>query len=65
MFLLGRNHAMTEKWLSYLNVPRFNRSRTGLIRYPEYFLSLWERIKERVHFILFTPPPLVKERKIK
>ncbi|MCH7926812.1 MAG: hypothetical protein IID03_02335 [Candidatus Dadabacteria bacterium] len=25
---------MTEKWLSYLNVPQFNRSRTGLIRYP-------------------------------
>ncbi|MCH7927210.1 MAG: hypothetical protein IID03_04400 [Candidatus Dadabacteria bacterium] len=26
--------AMIEKWLSYLNVPRFNRSRTGLIRHP-------------------------------
>jgi len=40
MFLSGKYHAMTKKWLSYLNVPRFNRSRTGLIRYPYvYFLT--------------------------
>ena len=45
-----KHNAMTEKWLSYLNVPRFNRSRTGLIRYPYvyFFLSFNTAFKNNV-----------------